>query len=105
LAQLDQAIERGDSVFNMSGGEQLRDYLPIQQVADYLAAIIEDREFNGIVNVCSGRPISVRSFVEGHLAQKGKSMRLNLGHYPYPDYEPMAFWGDPTLLHQLTGTS
>lgn len=105
LAQLDQAIERGDSVFNMSGGEQLRDYLPIQQVADYLAAIVEDREFNGIVNVCSGRPISVRSLVEGHLAQRGKSMRLNLGHYPYPDYEPMAFWGDPTLLHQLTNKS
>ena len=21
-------------------------------------------------------------------------IELNLGHYPYPGYEPMAFWGD-----------
>ncbi len=25
----------------------------------------------------------------------------NLGHYPYPDYEPMEFWGDTTKLRQL----
>jgi len=31
--QLQQAIARGDSVFNMSGGEQLRDYLPVEVAA------------------------------------------------------------------------
>ena len=25
-------------------------------------------------------------------------MKLNLGYYPYPTYEPMAFWGDNTKL-------
>ena len=41
LAQLDAAIDRGDAVFNMSGGEQLRDYLPVSQVAADLAMITE----------------------------------------------------------------
>lgn len=103
LAQLDQAIERGDHTFNMSGGEQLRDYLPVQQAADYIALIVENQEFDGIVNICSGQPISVRSLVENHLAQKGKNITLNLGHYSYTDYEPMAFWGDTSILKQLTG--
>lgn len=103
LVQLDQAIERGDRAFNMSGGEQLRDYLSVQQAADYIALIVENQEFNGIVNICSGQPISVRSLVENHLAQKGKTITLNLGHYPYPDYEPMAFWGDTSILKKLTG--
>lgn len=102
LPQLDRAIEQGDSVFDMSGGEQLRDYLPVQKATDFLACIIERREFNGIVNVCSGHPRSVRSLVEDHLSRRGKNMRLNLGHYPYTDYEPMAFWGDTTLLQHLT---
>ncbi|MDD3573912.1 MAG: NAD-dependent epimerase/dehydratase family protein [Methanospirillum sp.] len=30
LSQLDAAIDRGDLVFRMSGGEQLRDYLPVE---------------------------------------------------------------------------
>jgi len=101
LAQLDRAIEEGDSVFDMSGGEQLRDYLSIDQAADYLAAILEHRTFDGIVNICNGCPRSVRSLVEDHLERRGKNLRLNLGHYPYPDYEPMAFWGDPTRLQRL----
>jgi dTDP-6-deoxy-L-talose 4-dehydrogenase (NAD+) len=92
LAQLDAAIERGDSVFNMSGGEQLRDYLPIESVAQRLSDIFES-EKDGIFNVCSGIPISIRRLVEERIKETGASIRMNLGHYPYPDYEPMAFWG------------
>ncbi len=34
LSQLDRALENGDTSFNMSGGEQLRDYLPVEKVAE-----------------------------------------------------------------------
>jgi dTDP-6-deoxy-L-talose 4-dehydrogenase (NAD+) len=94
LAQLRAAVERGDTVFNMSGGEQLRDYLPATQVAKDLVALAVTGLDNGVVNVCSGVPVSVRKLVEGWLEQNGWAIKLNLGHYPYPDYEPMAFWGD-----------
>ena len=53
---------------------------------------------NGVVNVCSGEPISVRKLVEGWIEDNGWSIKLNLGYYPYPDYEPMAFWGDRRKL-------
>src|SRR5208283_5377633 len=33
LAQLDRAIDNGDATFDMSAGEQLRDYLPVDEVA------------------------------------------------------------------------
>lgn len=103
LAQLDRAIERKECEFKMSGGEQLRDYLPVEQVANYLSMIVENREFDGIINVCSGRPISVRHLVEDYILKKKASMNLALGHYPYLDYEPLAFWGDTTILHRVTG--
>lgn len=105
LAQLQQAINRGDEVFNMSGGEQLRDYLPVEKAAEYIVRVVENREFSGIVNICSGHPISVRNLVENYLVSQGKTMRLNLGYYPYPDYEPMAFWGDTKLLNKVIGES
>jgi dTDP-6-deoxy-L-talose 4-dehydrogenase (NAD+) len=98
IAQLDAAIERGDLEFPMSGGEQLRDYLPVEMVASHLVSLLENRGFQGITNICSGTPISVRRLVEEHLARREASITLRLGHYSYPDYEPMAFWGDPTKL-------
>jgi dTDP-6-deoxy-L-talose 4-dehydrogenase (NAD+) len=36
--------------------------------------------------------------VENYLVKKQKNIHLNLGYYPYPDYEPMAFWGDDKKL-------
>ncbi|ATX78642.1 dTDP-6-deoxy-L-talose 4-dehydrogenase (NAD+) [Mariprofundus aestuarium] len=98
LAQLDRAIVRGESTFDMSGGEQLRDYLPVEKVAFILSQLIEKRADFGIVNVCSGRPVRVRDMVEARLRERGVEMALNLGHYPYPDYEPMEFWGSTVKL-------
>lgn len=93
LSQLKSAVNRGDETFNMSGGEQLRDYLPVSEVAKYLVSLAMTTQDNGILNICSGNPISVRRLVEGWIKDHGWSIELNLGYYPYPDYEPMAFWG------------
>lgn len=101
LALLDSAIERGESVFNMSLGEQLRDYLPVSRVASHLAMLCESAEFAGLVNICQGAPISVRRLVEQHLGSRGAKIDLNFGFYPYPDYEPLAFWGDNSRLRSV----
>jgi dTDP-6-deoxy-L-talose 4-dehydrogenase (NAD+) len=103
LAALDRAIDAGDDSFNMSAGEQLRDYLAIETAAGYLAAIVQQREFDGVINCASGQPISVRALVEQRLRARGSSIQLNLGHYPYPTHEPMAFWGVADRLQQLLG--
>ncbi len=100
FSQLNQAIERKDRVFNMSGGEQLRDYLPVQEVAKYLVTLAIAEKNNRIINVCSGKPISVRKLVENWIKENDWSIDINLGYYPYPDYEPMAFWGDRQRLKQ-----
>ena len=101
LPQLKEAVERGDSSFNMSGGEQLRDYLPVNEVAASLVALALRQKDAGVVNLCSGKPISLRNLVEGWLKDNGWTINLNLGHHPYPDYEPMAFWGNSQKLERI----
>ena len=92
--QLKSAVESGSGVFNMSGGEQLRDYLCIKSAAAYLADLATLRQDVGAVNICSGEPVSVRTLVERWLLENSWSIDLNLGYYPYASYEPTAFWGD-----------
>ena len=105
LAALDRAIDAGDASFNMSAGEQLRDFLPIEIAAGYLAAIAQQRDFNGVINCASGQPVSVRALVEQRLRERGAALHLNLGHYPYPSHEPLAFWAVTERLQQLLGES
>lgn len=101
LSQLESALQREDAVFNMSGGEQLRDYLPIETVAENIVKIALQSKINGIINCCSGVPIKVKTFVENYLEKNRKRINLNLGCYPYPDYEAMAFWGDDKKLKRI----
>ena len=93
LSQLDRAIDNGEPVFNMSGGEQLRDYLPVEKAAQQLVKIVEIPEQQGVFHCCSGQPISVRRLVEEHIIERNAKIELNLGYFPYPDHEGMAFWG------------
>ena len=101
LPQLQEAVARGDKVFNMSGGEQLRDYLPIGEAARLLVDLALRCRDYAVVNVCSGEPISVRRLVEGWLKQNAWDIALNFGHYPYPYYESMGFWGDCRRLNAI----
>jgi len=101
-SQLREAVQCGDSTFNMSGGEQLRDYMYIGDVAKKIATLACKKEDIGIVNVCSGAPTSVRRLVEQWKEENGWSIDLNLGYYPYPDYEPLAFWGSDKKLKMLS---
>lgn len=101
LSQLDRALENGDAVFNMSGGEQLRDYLPVEKVAEYIVKIALQQNVTGIINCCSGNGITVKDFVENYLKENNKNISLNLGYYPYADYEPMSFWGDDRKLKSI----
>lgn len=101
LPQLDRALDNGDKVFNMSPGDQLRDFLPVEEAARHICRISLQRSVTGIVNCCSGSPMSVEELVLRHLAKRKKHIDLNLGYYPYPDYEPFAFWGDNTRLKSI----
>jgi len=93
LQQLESAISRGETVFPMSGGEQIRDYLPVEKAAEQIVKISTQFQQQGLFNCCSGEPISIRRLVEEYLMKTGKSIDLDFGRYSYPDYEPMAFWG------------
>jgi nucleoside-diphosphate-sugar epimerase len=98
LPQLKRAVDLRQEFFNMSGGEQLRDYSSVMEVAKYLVSLATMMKNHGIVNVCSGKPTSVRKLVEDWISKNNWSINLNLGYYPYPSYEPMAFWGDSQKL-------
>lgn len=95
---LHTAIARSARTFDMSGGEQLRDFLPITEVARIIVEIALHEDTNGIFNVCSGKPTTVRQMVESWIAASHAKITMNLGQIPYSPNEPMAFWGNRAKL-------
>ena len=101
FSQLDRALALGEKIFNMSGGEQVRDYLPVDQMAEYIVKIAGQNKVTGIINCCSGEPVTIKILIERYLSERGKHISLNTGYYPYSDYEPMKFWGDDSKLKSV----
>ncbi|MCU0327371.1 MAG: NAD-dependent epimerase/dehydratase family protein [Chitinophagales bacterium] len=101
IPQLDKAIADNLDAFNMSGGEQIRDYLPVEKVAENIVKIALQDKVTGIINNCSGNPKKLVTFVQDYLSMKKSKIKLNLGFYPYSPIEPMEFWGDNRKLKQI----
>ncbi len=91
LPQLHQAIARGDQSFRMSKGDQIRDFIHISQVVGKMSDLIKSKD-TGIYNIGTGNPTSVKEFVLNELKRINANIKLELGYYNYPDYEPMQFW-------------
>ncbi len=102
-SQLHSAIQRNDDSFAMSGGEQIRDYLPVTEAARLLVEVAIRAGDVGAVNLCSGIPVKLRDQVARWIAESGSSIRMDLGRLPYPEFEPMAFWGSRRKLDSILG--
>lgn len=100
---LDKAIKNGDLEFDMSGGDQVRDYLSVETVAEFIVSIALQNKVNGIINCCSGKPITVKELVQKFILDRRSNIKINLGVYKYLDYEPMSFWGDNNKLNEIIG--
>lgn len=102
--QLLAAIARKDKTFNMSPGDQVRDFISIEALAHNTVVIVEQTAVTGAINVGSGRGMPVVEFVKNILHQHKHEMKLNCGFYPYPTYEPHAFYADTSRLRSILGS-
>lgn len=96
-SQLKAAITNDEKIFNMSPGDQQRDFIHISNAAKYIVDCTFLNDMQGILNVCSGKPMSVVDFVKQILLEYSSDIKLNLGFYDYPIYEPKCFWGTGRL--------
>jgi dTDP-6-deoxy-L-talose 4-dehydrogenase (NAD+) len=65
----------------------------IKDVCKRICKLVENDYINGVVNICSNKPITVENLVLKYLKNKKKNIKLIKGYYKYNSYEPMNFWG------------
>jgi nucleoside-diphosphate-sugar epimerase len=97
------AVARGDKRFDMSKGEQVRDFMKAEDAGAAIADVALAQHTPRLLNVCSGVPTTVRGLVQQWRANMGADIELNLGVHRYPAYEPFEFWGDNSRIAALFG--
>lgn len=98
------SIQRGERPL-LTAGEQLWDYLYVNDAAEALVALASLSSGLGAVNLGSGRTVQVRSLVETIRNQVKPEMQLVFGDQPYREDQVMHLQADITKLRQATGWS
>jgi nucleoside-diphosphate-sugar epimerase len=80
----------------LGAGTQLRDYLDVAVAGAAVADVVDTGQV-GAINVCSGRPVSIREFAESIADRYGRRDLLEFGaHQPHPR-DPPAVVGVPNF--------
>jgi UDP-glucuronate decarboxylase len=82
-------------------GEQVRDYLHVEDAAAALWAALES-DLAGAINVGSGVPVTVREMVSRLGALLGRAELIEFGGLPYRDGDPMCVYADGGRLVEGT---
>jgi dTDP-6-deoxy-L-talose 4-dehydrogenase (NAD+) len=72
--------------------------MSVELVAKYLVDVGNIEGSSRIYNCCSGVGVAIKEFVQRIIENNQSDIKMNLGYYPYTDYEAMSFWGEPTKL-------
>ena len=78
-----------------------RDPISAKLVANMIVAASVQEEINGIINVCTGKPMSLADRVEQFLRDKNYKIKLDYGAFPDRPYDSPGTWGDPTKINRI----
>lgn len=89
-----RSAARSGEDFSMTAGEQVRDFIQVEKVAEtLLSACIEPLKAGEpkVVNIASGNPVTLRDFAADFWRQWGATGKLQLGVIPYRPDEVMRY--------------
>jgi len=95
------AEERGDAEFPFTSGRHLYDFIDVSELARQIATVVTADGVAGVINCCTGRPVSLAAKVEQFIADRGLSIRLTYGAFPDRPYDSPGVWGDATRIDDI----
>ena len=101
FAKILQMAEEGKKTFPFTDGKNKYDFIDVNELAKQISLASIQTEVSGIINVCSGQPVSLKDKVESFIKEKGLDIRPEYGVYPSRKYDSPAIWGDAGLINKI----
>ncbi len=101
FAKITQAELDGKETFPFTSGQNRYDFIDVDRLAQMIVAASVQDQVNGIINVCTGQPLTLADRVEQFLRDKHYKIRLDYGAYPDRPYDSPGVWGDPARINEI----
>lgn len=103
FGKLSRAAYAGETSFPFTTGKNKYDFISVQDLAQMIAATVVQDRVTGIINCCSGQPVSLADKVEEFIEENNLSISLEYGAYPDRPYDSPGVWGDPSKINMILG--
>lgn len=101
FAKILQMAEEGKKTFPFTSGLNKYDFIDVKDLAKYIAEAARQTTINGIINVCSGKPVSLKDKVEEFILENKLDICPEYGVYPSRKYDSPAIWGNADRINQI----
>lgn len=101
FAKLMQAEQEGKEKFPFTSGKNKYDFIDIKDMAADIACVAMQNQIGGIINCCSGTPISLAEKVEAFIKEHNYKIQLEYGAFPDRPYDSPAIWGDASKIKEI----
>lgn len=96
-----KANSDGQKSFPFNSGKNKYDFLHIDELSEQIVSASLQTEINGIINCCSGKPISLGDKVESFIKKKQLTIRLDYGKFPDRSYDSPEIYGDNSRIKEI----
>ena len=101
FAKILEMAEEGKSSFPFTDGKCKYDFQDVNVLADQIVKASVQSKINGIINVCSGRPVSLKDKVEEFIKHHNLSIRPEYGAFPSRKYDSPEIYGDNSKIKEI----
>lgn len=100
-SKITDAVEEGKAEFPFTMGQNQYDFVDYDVFCEQVAACVGQDEFNGIINICSGRPEKLADRVERFIKENNYNIKLQYGVFPDRPYDSKAIWGNGDKIEMI----
>ena len=101
FAKIITAEREGKKFFPFTTGNNKYDFIDVEVLAEQIAVATLQKEVTGIINCCSGNPVSLKDKVEGFIKDNDFKIKLKYGVYLDRKYDSPAIWGNRKKIDRI----
>lgn len=98
FAKILQAVDEGKKEFPFTTGKNKYDFIEVDELAKQIATASTQDDYKGIINVCTGKPVSLGERVEQFIKENNLDIKLKYGAFPDRAYDSKIEYGDSTII-------
>lgn len=96
-----RANNEGKKEFPLNSGKNKYDFIKIDDLCNQIIAASTQNKINGIINICSGKPVPLGERIEQFIRENNLGIKLDYGVFPDRPYDSPIVYGDNKRIIEI----